>query len=120
ITRDPIHSIEIVQDGKIVQALPPSTKTAKVKFARSGWFLVRTIADNPKTFRFASTAPFYVVIGKEPRRISRSSAKFFLDWVEEREGRIKLTDPEQQKEVIAPIEMAKQFWRGILEKANAE
>jgi len=34
-----------------------------VKFNESGWFLVRVITDNPKTFRFASTAPYYVEIG---------------------------------------------------------
>ena len=32
----------------------------KISFSRSGWFLVRAIADVAQTFRFASTGPFYV------------------------------------------------------------
>ena len=41
---------------------------ATVRFERSGWFLVRAIASEEKTFRFASTAPFYVEIGPEKER----------------------------------------------------
>ena len=71
-----------------------------VTFKTSGWFLVRAIADNPKTFRFASTAPYYVEVGETKRRISKASAKFFLDWVKERTGRVKLDDPDQRREVL--------------------
>ena len=37
----------------------------------------------PDTYRFATTAPYYVEIGDQPR-ISKTSAQFFLDWVDER------------------------------------
>ena len=52
-------------------------------FDRSGWFLVRAVTDLPKTYRFAMTGPYYVEIGPQ-RRISKSAAQFFVDWVYER------------------------------------
>jgi hypothetical protein len=75
---------------------------------------------NPRTFRFASTAPFYVEIGSAPRRISRSSVRFFLNWIDQRTRQIKLPDPEKQKEILAPWTMAKTFWQKQLENANAD
>ena len=56
--------------------------------AKGGWFLVRAMTTQDDTFRFASTAPFYVEIGADKRRISRASAQLFVDWVEERMDRV--------------------------------
>ena len=83
-TRDPISSLEIIKNGKVERSVPfaewqKTGSLGKLNFDESGWFLVRAITDNPKTFRFASTAPYYVEIGKTKRRISLASAKFFLD-----------------------------------------
>ena len=66
-------------------------KLPPVKFTKSGWMLVRAVTNNPKTFRFASTGPYYVEIGYQ-RRVSKESAQFFLDWVYERARQIKLDD----------------------------
>lgn len=80
---DPIRYVEIVKNGEVDRRVPVEelTKTGslgRLAFRESGWFLVRAIADNPKTFRFASTAPFFVEIGAR-ERISKASARFFLD-----------------------------------------
>jgi hypothetical protein len=123
-TRDPVSAIEIIKNGRVERAVPieewrRTGKLGKVMFAESGWFLVRTITDNAKTFRFASTAPFYVEIGKRPRLISRESARFFLDWVRERIGRVKLDDPAQREEVLVYHRTAEKFWQEKLANANA-
>ena len=91
-----------------------------IEFKESGWFLVRVIADNNKTFRFASTAPFYVEMGPNKERISKSSAAFFLEWTRQRMGRIQLDDPGQRKEVLAHHLQAEKFWQDRVAKANAE
>lgn len=123
-TRDPISAIEIIKNGRVEREVPfgewkRTSTLGKVKFSESGWFLVRAIADNPKTFRFASTAPFYVEIGEPPRRICRESARFFLAWVRERMGRIKLDDPTQREEVLAHHRAAEKFWQEKVASANA-
>jgi hypothetical protein len=124
-TRDKIDYLEVVQDGRVVHEvrldewkdrkghLPPVT------FTRSGWMLVRAVSTNPKTYRFASTGPYYVQIGDQPR-ISKESAQFFLDWVFERARRINLTDGQQQQEVLEFHRQARDFWQKKVDEANAE
>jgi hypothetical protein len=57
-TRDPIRFLEIIKNGAVERRVPFQewSKTGTLgtlTFKESGWFLVRVIADNPKTFRFA-------------------------------------------------------------------
>src|SRR5262249_42665238 len=104
-SQDPIRFLEIVKNGRVERkvAYQDWSKTGSLgslDFKESGWFLVRVLADNKKTFRFASTAPFYVEIGPATRRISKASAQFFLNWTRERMQRIQLDDPAQRKEVL--------------------
>jgi hypothetical protein len=123
--RDPISSIEIVKDGRVESAVAfdewkKTGSLGALRFDRSGWFLVRAIADNAKTFRFASTAPYFVEIGKEKRRISKASAQFFLDWARERAKRVRLEERAKREEVLRYHVMAEKFWLGVLAQANAE
>jgi hypothetical protein len=130
-SNDPVPTVEIVRDGEVVRTVPATwnaqTADAVVRdpgaldFDASGWFLVRTIVDNPVTFRFASTAPFFVEIGDAPRRISRKSVTFFRDWVDERIARIKKTvaDRSQQLEILRYHDAARAFWDKRLSAANA-
>jgi hypothetical protein len=123
--QDPITSLEIVKNGRVERTVPfveamKSGALGKVRFQESGWLLVRVIADNPKTFRFASTAPYYVEVGEAKRRISKASVRFFLDWVEERMKRIELDDPAQREEVVRHHVAAKKYWEDLLARANAE
>jgi len=122
-SRDPITAIEIIKNGRVERSVPweegkNSGALGEVKFTESGWFLVRAIADNRKTFRFASTAPFYVEVGQTKRRISKASAQFFLDWVRERMARVRLDDPAQRDEVLKHQRAAEKFWEDIVSKAN--
>jgi hypothetical protein len=112
--REHVPKLEIVRDGRVVGTAP-----GRLSFKESGWFLVRAVTENPKTFRFASTAPWYVEIGGKPR-ISRASAKFFLDWVDEREKRVKLDDPEEKKAVLEHHAAARRFWQSRLDQATSE
>src|SRR5207245_8012268 len=120
---DPVRYLEIIRNGKMERKVPASSginSLGTLTFKESGWFLVRAIADNKKMFRFASTAPFFVEIGAGKDRISKNSAQFFLDWTQERIGRIKLDDPMQREEVLAHHLAAKRFWQERLAKANAD
>ena len=50
---------------------------AEVTIDKSGWFLVRAITDVEETFRFASTAPWYVEIDGHSMKPDREAAAFF-------------------------------------------
>jgi len=125
-SRDAISGIEIVRNGEVERTVSFDTlKKAggvlgELTFKQSGWFLIRAIADNPKTFRFASTAPYYVEIGEVNRRISKASTQFFLDWVRERAQRVKLTDPKEREEVLQYHKMAEKYWSDLVNRANCE
>lgn len=124
ITRDTIRAVEVIKDGEVERRVGVAdfTRTGSLgtlTFKASGWFLVRAIADNPKTFRFASTAPFYVEVGDAKRRVSKSAAKFFLAWVKERAGRVKLDDASQRREVLKYHTAAEKYWENLVEKADA-
>jgi hypothetical protein len=124
-SRDPIRTLEIIKNGQVERSVPYDewAKTGSLgtlNFKASGWFLVRAITDNPKTFRFASTAPYYVEIGPNKHRVSKASSQFFLDWVRERAKRVKLNDPAQRQEVLKHHAMAEKFWTEKVAAANAE
>jgi hypothetical protein len=124
-TQDPIRFVEIIKNGGIERSILAEDviKTGSlgaVDFQESGWFLVRAITENHKTFRFASTAPFYVEIGVTKVRISKASAEFFLAWTRERMGRVKLDDPAQRQEVIAYHLLAEKFWQERVAEANTK
>ncbi len=122
--RDRVDYLEIVKNGKVVHevrldelrdrngTLPP------VEFTESGWMLIRAVTAQSKTFRFASTGPYYVEIGGK-QHISRESAQFFLDWVNERIAQIKLPDSAKQAEVMRYHKLARDFWQRKVQQANA-
>jgi hypothetical protein len=124
-TRDTIRFVEIIRDGEVekrvsVAQFARTGSLGTLTFKTSGWFLVRAVAENSRTFRFASTAPFYVEVGDAKRRVSKSAVKFFLEWVKERAARVKLEDAKQRDRVLKHHTRAEKFWTERLERANAE
>ena len=123
--RDKVEYLEIIKNGKVAKEFrladyaKSGGRLPKLRFDHSGWMLVRAITNNQETFRFASTGPYYVQIGQQPR-ISRMAAKFFNDWVEERARRLKLDDPAKRAEVIEFHRRARDYWKAILDRANAD
>jgi len=122
-TQDPVPFFEVIKDGQVEKrvAWADWKKTGDlgtISFQRSGWFLIRAIAEVKETFRFASSAPFYVEMG--PPRISRTSSQFFLDWARERIDRVKVSDARQRDEVLTYHRKAESFWIDQQRKANAD
>ncbi|MSU62427.1 MAG: hypothetical protein EXS31_08530 [Pedosphaera sp.] len=108
-SREPVRVVELVRPGVVEKITLPTTFTLK----ESGWFLVRALGTATNTFRFASTAPWYVEIGGQPMKPRRESAQFFVDWCRERIANLeKLTNltPTQRAEVLEPWRSAAEFW----------
>ena len=124
---DAIAAVELVRDGAVAAegrydaALGRAT-FAPVVFERSGWFLVRARAARTDTFRFASTAPFYVELGAAPRRISRSAVEYFRHWLDERRARLagSALAPDEQSAVLGVQQEAKRVWDERFAHANAD
>jgi hypothetical protein len=126
-SQDPISHIELIQNGNVSHIVKCSgglTQRHTLGFSvdEPGWFLVRAVADVDNTFRFATTAPWFVEVGNVEHRISRNSVHFFLDWVNERIERVKadIKDGADREQVLVWHARARDFWTNRLKMANAE
>ncbi len=123
--RERVEYLEIIKDGKILHEtrladwVKNQGELPTVEFDSSGWLAIRAITNNPRTFRFAMSAPYYVMIGEQPR-ISRSAAQFFIDWITARERQLSLADAKQREEVLRFHRAARDFFEKIRDRANVD
>lgn len=123
--REKVEYLEVVKNAEVVHEVrlddwaKAGGQLPSVEFKQSGWLLIRAVTNNPKTYRFASTGPYYVEIGGK-RRISKKAAQFFLDWVRERARRVAIDDPEKREAVIKYHRGARDYWQKIVDMANAD
>jgi len=123
--RDKVEYLEVIKNGRVVHQVRLAEYAQMgghlpaVEFKKSGWLLVRAVTTNPRTYRFASTGPYYVEIGGA-RRISTSAATFFLDWVNERIEMLKLEDPQKQEQVLQYHRAARTYWQQVVSGANVD
>lgn len=127
LSNDELAAVELVRDGRVIETATYDRASGLARFTpqrfeRSGWFLVRARTSRTDTYRFASTAPFYVELGEAPRRISERAVTFFAKWVDERMLAIRSSaeaSPELEV-MLAPQLAAQSFWRAQLASANAD
>ena len=124
-TRDPIAYLEIIKNGRSERevrldewaaaggTLPPIT------FTESGWLLVRAVAATEHTYRYATSGPFYVQCGDQPR-ISKAAAQFFADWAGDRLRQAELDSTASRGQLLRYQRAAAAFWQRRVEQANAE
>lgn len=127
-TRVPVEYLQIIKNGvvdadvRLADWKDKKGKLPPVAFEESGWFLVRAVTSNPRTYQFASSGPYYVTRGGR-ERISKQSVQFFLDWIGAAEDRIRqqpgLDDVDRQKQ-LAEQDRARTFFDELLAQANAE
>jgi len=128
-TRDKIRYLDVVKNGRIEfdanldEFKAAGGKLPPIKFRESGWFLIRAVADNTKTYRSATTAPYFVEIVYQPR-ISRSAAQFFLDWTNQRAEEISKAaiknDSTAADTARHYVELAQEYWSKMRNNANAD
>ena len=101
-TRVPVEYLQIVKNGIVENEVRLADWTKQkgrlppLHFDDSGWFLVRAVTTNQRTYQFASSGPYYVEKGGRPR-VSRRSVQFFLDWIAAAEARVRaMKDLEDQ------------------------
>ena len=126
-SNDRVPRLELIHNGNVVRSIDSSAdvtqeRSITLKTNQPGWFLVRAIADVKNTFRFASTAPWFIETDSTRHRISRRSAQFFLDWTDERIGRVKASvqNEAERREVLQWHDRARIFWSQRIEMATAD
>ncbi len=115
-SRDKIAEIQIIKNGKIIKY----KKNMTVTFNKSGWFLVRALTENTKTYRFAMTAPYYVEIGNSPKRIDKESVEFFLNWAKEAANQNPETEQKKRLLFDKYSKETLKFWQNLLKTSCNE
>jgi hypothetical protein len=113
----------LVVERLLGKDLAERVRIRPLTFERSGWFLVRAIANVPETFRFASTAPFHVEVGATRSTVHRDDVAFFLRWIDERVAALErdrsgLADPARKEAVLGPHREARRFFERLLGEAR--
>jgi len=127
-TRVPVEYLEIVKNGavdeevRLDQFAASGGKLPPLEFDHSGWFLVRAVTNNVKNYQFAASGPYYVERAGWPR-VSRASVKFFLNWIDAAEARIRrlthVTEPLRER-TLAEQASAREFFEDLMASANAD
>lgn len=120
-SRQTVEYLEILKNGAVEVEVRLSDWASKggklppVSFDSSGWFAVRAKTLATDIRQFALTAPYYVETPAGPR-ISRKSVEFFLAWLDELESR----KDDSRSCTDVELETAREFFRNLLSKVNAE
>jgi hypothetical protein len=126
-TAVPVEYLQIIKDGAVdAEVRLADWKNRKgrlpaLHFDHSGWFLVRAVTRNPKVYQFASSGPYYVEKSGRPR-VSRKSAQFFLEWLDQSELRPTLQQPDsaERDALLAKQKAAREFFLKLQATANAD
>ncbi|HEX4412667.1 MAG TPA: hypothetical protein VH107_03495 [Lacipirellulaceae bacterium] len=127
-TRVPVEYLQIIKNGsvdaevRLAEWKDKKGKLPPVTFDASGWFLVRAVTSNPQMYQLASTGPYFVEAGDQPR-ISKKSVQFFLDWItaaEEHLHSLPNLSADDLATQLAQQDMARKFFAALLARANAE
>ncbi|MEZ6089286.1 MAG: CehA/McbA family metallohydrolase, partial [Pirellulaceae bacterium] len=126
-SNDPVSELEVIYNGKVTQKVPCSDATnqrlsATVDASEPGWLLVRAIADVEHTFRFASTAPWYLQDKHQGIRVSRKSVDFLIDWIDRRIADVQanVDDVGQRESILKWHLQARDFYSELGRHTNAD
>jgi len=123
--QEKVEYLEIIRDGLVVENVRLDAyakmggRLPDVEFKESGWMMIRAVTNHPKTYRLASSGPFYVEIDGK-RRISAASSQFFVDWLKQRQQKIELDDPAAREEVMQYYRGAQSYWEAVQKAATAD
>lgn len=123
--RDKVEYLEVIKNGKVAhevrldQYARSGGRLPTLDFRESGWMLIRAVTTYGKSYRLGSTGPYYVEIGERPR-ISRGSAQFFLEWVEQRIGQIEAQRLANAAAILDHHQQARRFWKTLVDQATAD
>jgi hypothetical protein len=127
-TRVPIDYLQVIKNGEVgaevrlADSAEQGGRLPPVEFDESGWFLVRAVTTDRRTYQYAASGPYYVEVAGQPR-VSRRSTRFFLDWIDAAEARLReLPDLDESARAsqLAAQAAAREFFAELLARANAD
>ena len=122
---DPVEYVDVVFNGEAIyharldEYAKQGGKIPALPITQSGWLLIRVVTQHEASYRFATTAPYYVELDGKPR-ISRSACEMFLNWLEHSTAQRKKANPDAATAAAPYTSAALRFWRERCELANSD
>ena len=118
-----MEAFELIHNGEVIRrvAVDPELDEQDLGPApmdQPGWFVVRAVAELEHTYRFASTAPFYVVNNQGEIPIHKEACHFFLNWCYQRMEQIDLKEGPQREEVLLEWKQSVKWWEKRLQLSD--
>lgn len=122
---DPVEYLEVVFNGATLYRarldeyarqggkIPPQT------VRESGWLLIRVVTERDQTYRIASTAPYYVEIGGQPR-ISAQAVAFWESCLAQAAQQIGQSGEAAKRSAEPYLSKARVFWAERASQATTE
>ncbi len=120
---DPVEYLDVIFNGdtlyqaRLDEYAKRGGKIPVQSIKESGWMVVRVITERDHTYRIATTAPYYLEVGDQPR-ISRSAVEFFQTWLERSATQIAALDEPARSAAAPYVEAARKFWQQRLATAS--
>ena len=110
-----MEAFELIYNGEVVRKVAVDSQLNEqdlgpIPIDQPGWFVVRAVAELEHTYRFASTAPFYLINNQGEIPIHKEAYHFFINWCYQRIERIDLKEGPQREEVMLEWRQAVKWW----------
>lgn len=118
---DPVDYLDVIYNGeslyqaRLDEYAQAGGRIPTLTVDRSGWLVLRVITGKSESYRMATTAPFYVELGDEPR-VSQSAVRFFQQWLEQSARQLEEAPESAASQPF--LAAARDFWARRLELAN--
>ncbi len=114
---DVIHNHRTLYQARLEQHMEKG-RFPDLEITESGWLLIRVVTEHDKSYRLATTAPFYFEFDSKPR-ISRKAVEFFQTWLENSASEIG-KDAQAKARHQPYLDAARKFWQQQLEASTTE
>jgi hypothetical protein len=112
---DPVEYLDVVFNGRTLYRAPldefarAGGVIPPLEVRESGWLVIRVVTRQEQTYRLASTAPYYLQVGGQPR-ISAAAVAFFQAWLEKSAQQIAGLEPTAAASAEPYVIAARKFW----------
>ncbi len=111
---DRVDYLDVILNGRSLYEAPLDEhvklggRIPNLAVTESGWLVVRVITSERDFYKIATTAPFYIEVGGQPR-VSGQAVVFFQNWLEQAAADVA-KDPKAAESASPYIAAAKVFW----------
>lgn len=113
---DPVEYLDVVFNGQTLyrarldEFAKQAGKIPVQRIRESGWLVIRVVTEENRSYRMATTAPFYFEAGNQPR-VSRAAVAFFQEWLAASAAQIRALDRPTADAAEPYVRAAEEFWQ---------